>query len=370
MSFSPDGKTIASASFDRTVKLWDISGKLLKTLNGHSGSVNSVSFSPDGKTIASASSDSTVKLWDISGKLLKTLKGDSGFVFSVSFSPDGKTIASASSDSTVILWDLDLDNLLTSGCNWLNNYLVIHPDVLADLKACQTTAIKKEAAPALVTQGEELARNQDINLAVAKFRQALEWNPSLKFDPQAKAKQLAKASALVEKGESLVQAGNLDGAVANFQQALQLDPSLDFQPKAKAFSLLVEQGASLIAEDKFKEALAAYTNAQQLDPKVKISAGSWNNLCWEGSLQKQAADVMVACEQAVKLAPKDGNIRDSRGLARALTGDYQGAIADFKAYIAQADNKDWKAQRESWVKDLKAGKNPITDDELKRLSNL
>ncbi|MBD2227407.1 nSTAND1 domain-containing NTPase [Calothrix anomala] len=367
VSFSADGKTIASASVDSTVKLWDISGKLLKTLKGHSGYVLSVSFSPDGKTIASASSDSTVKLWDISGKLLKTLKGHSGYVLSVSFSPDGKTIASASEDGTVILWDLDLDNLLASGCNWLNNYLATHPDVLEDLKACQTSAITKAAAPALVTQGEELARNQDINLAVAKFRQALEWNPSLKFDPQAKAKQLADASALVEKGESLVQAGNFDGAVANFQQALQLDPSLDFKPKVKAATLLVEQGTSLVWQDKFKEALAAYTNAQKLDPKVKIAADDWYTLCWQGSLQKQAADVMFACNQAVKLAPKNGNIRDSRGLARALTSDYQGAIADFEAYIAWTDNKDNKAQRQSWVKDLKAGKNPFTDDVLKKL---
>ncbi|MBD2358319.1 tetratricopeptide repeat protein [Tolypothrix sp. FACHB-123] len=369
LSFSADGKTIASASHDSTVKLWDISGKLLKTLKGHSDWVRGVSFSSDGKTIASVSSDRTIKLWDISGKPPKTLKGHRDAVRGVSFSPDGKTIASASQDSTVILWDFDLDNLLASGCQRLNNYLAIHPDVLQNLKACQTPAIKKAAAPALVTQGEELARNQDINLAIAKFRQALEWNPSLKFDPQARAKQLANASVLVEKGESLVQAGNLDGAIANFQQALQLDSSLDFKPKTKVASILVEQGASLIREDKFKEALAAYTKAQQLDPKVEISADDWDKLCRKGSLQKQAADVMFACNQAVKLAPSHGDIRDRRGLARALTGDYQGAIADFEAYIAWTDDKDIKTQRQSWVKDLKAGKNPITDDMLKKLQD-
>jgi Tol biopolymer transport system component/tetratricopeptide (TPR) repeat protein len=367
VSFSPDGKTIATASADTTVKLWDISGKQLKTLQGHSGAVSSVSFSPDGKTIATASADTTVKLWDIAGKQLKTLKGHSGGVLGVSFSPNGKTIATASDDSTVILWDLDLDNLLASGCQRLNNYLATHADVLEDLKACQTPAIKQAAAPALVAQGEELARKEDINLAVAKFREALEWNPSLKLDPQTRAKQLAEASALVAKGEKLAQAGKLEGAVATFQQALQLDSSLDFKPKTKAAALLVEEGASLVREDKFKEALAAYTNAQKLDPKVEISADDWNTLCRKGSLQKQVADVMFACNQAVKLAPKDGNIRDSRGLARALTGDYQGAIADFEAYIAQTEDKDNKAQRQSWVEDLKAGKNPITDDVLKRL---
>ncbi|MEI1378350.1 MULTISPECIES: tetratricopeptide repeat protein [unclassified Nostoc] len=95
----------------------------------------------------------------------------------------------------------------------------------------------------------------------------------------------------------------------------------------------------------------------------------WNALCWRGSLQKQAADVLPACDKAVAFAPEDGRIRDSRGLARALTGNTQGAIEDFEAYIAQSDDKDSKAQRQRWVKDLRAGKNPFTDAELKKLQN-
>ncbi|ARV58212.1 hypothetical protein BZZ01_05795 [Nostocales cyanobacterium HT-58-2] len=95
---------------------------------------------------------------------------------------------------------------------------------------------------------------------------------------------------------------------------------------------------------------------------MEIDANSLNSLCWQGSLRGYAADVMFACEKAVQLAPNDGNIRDSRGLAKALTGNIQGAIEDFEAHIAQTDDKEIKSQQQGWVKALRAGKNPFTEN--------
>ena len=90
MIFSPDGKLLASASYDKTVKLWDAgSGAALQTFEGHSSSVSAVAFSPDGKLLASASSDETVKLWDAgSGAALQTLEVN-GAVRTLLFSNDG-----------------------------------------------------------------------------------------------------------------------------------------------------------------------------------------------------------------------------------------------------------------------------------------
>ncbi|WP_019503834.1 CHAT domain-containing protein [Pleurocapsa sp. PCC 7319] len=107
VAFSPDGQTIASTSWDNTIKLWSRNGKELKTITGHVEEVWGVAFSPDGQTIATASGDNTVKLWQHDGTLLKTLTGHGDIVYSVAFSPDGQAIATASGDNTVKLWQRD-----------------------------------------------------------------------------------------------------------------------------------------------------------------------------------------------------------------------------------------------------------------------
>jgi WD40 repeat protein len=108
VSFSPDGKLLASGHGDNSVWLWDAHlGKPVRQLRGHQNSVRAVVFSPDGKTLLSASDDETLRLWDVStGKLLHELIGHQGAVLTAAFSPDGKRIASASADTTILIWDV------------------------------------------------------------------------------------------------------------------------------------------------------------------------------------------------------------------------------------------------------------------------
>jgi WD40 repeat protein len=130
--------TLASASGDNTIKLWNPQTQKLiaTTLTGHSNAVNSVAWSPDGLTLASASNDKTIKLWNppTQKAIVVTLTGPSGAVNSVAFSPDGKTFASASNDTTIQLWILDFDTLMKLGCESISDYLKNNPKVIAEDK--------------------------------------------------------------------------------------------------------------------------------------------------------------------------------------------------------------------------------------------
>ena len=108
VAFSPDGRQALSGNWDKTLKLWDITGgREIWTFTGHSSWIYSVAFGPDGRRALSGSDDKTLKLWDVeSGREIRTFTRLSSSVQSVAFSPDGRQALSGSWNKTLKLWDV------------------------------------------------------------------------------------------------------------------------------------------------------------------------------------------------------------------------------------------------------------------------
>lgn len=423
LAFSPDGKILASSGDDDTIILWDTETwqPLGPPLTGHTNDVWGVTFSPDGKILASASRDNTIILWDVTSQqpLAPPLTGHKNWIWGIDFSPNGSTIASGGRAGDIILWQVNtapdlpthlcgLANRNLTTAEW-NHYLpektykktcpYLLPDLpllheglqLAqsgniqeavtqiervlidnpDLTLNAKDAAHQARAMAIVEEAREIAHSGNPDEAAAKYSDALTLNPSLQINPQTEANYWA-ALALLKQGQDSAGNANIDEAIANFTQALALNPDLPLTPKAGATRLaaesLVTQGETLMIEGHTEEALQVLTEARSLDPTLKISARTWHTVCRFGALAQKSAMVADACNQAVKLAPDDGWVRDSRGLVRALEGDYSGAIEDFQFFINWFIDDPRFGQiglkRERWIMDLESGQNPITTETL------
>jgi WD40 repeat protein len=413
VTFSPDGKSLATASSDRTAKIWDVSTGAEKfTLAEHKSAVVGVAFDPRGGKLATASADRTAIVWDTaSGKSIRTLSGHRAIVRSVAFSPDGRVLATVSEDGTAILWQSDSgaqigtlagnteksygiafsadgSRVATSNAGGRASVYAANAKTLMDVARgrvtrlltateCTDYSVKSEQCDAaieaehLVQRGRDEAREGELAQAEADFKSAQELNPDLKLDQKEPAR--LAANHWFDAGRQQVDKGDVASAMTNFQTALRLYPSVKDSNPAPAQSL-VAKGTLLVRQNKLKEgteeiskAVAVYTGVKELDPSGRLRGEAWNELCWFGSLQGHAGEVLDECEKAVQLEPDDWSVRDSRGLARALAGDVKGAIEDFQFYAGKSDNDARKRQRQGWVNALRQGQNPFTPDLIEQL---
>lgn len=130
----------------------------------------------------------------------------------------------------------------------------------------------------------------------------------------------------------------------------------------------LNEGLRLADEHRVVEAIEAFDKAQALDSRLVVSPQAWNRVCWAGALWGHPAEAMEACDKAVTLSGRPG-FRLGRGIARALTGDTEGAIEDFEVWVTPGEN--WRrtarqqAEKLEWIAALRRGENPFTPAWLK-----
>ncbi len=400
VAISPDGEKIVSGSLDNKIRIWNLAGQPIAILRGHENYVRFVAITPDGQNIVSASQDNTIRVWNLAGEEVGILQGHEGGVNAVAIASDGQNIISGSDDKTIRLWRGSWSGWLATGCDRLRLHPVFletafnRPNVeairldfsqksetenipLAAVKTCkQQVWNNRQKADFYVQQGLLIARSTgDFELAKNRFKQAQQLDPefyaALEVDPETQAKEIV-VPMLLQEAENRAQQADLPGAIAKFKQAKNIDPDLSFEPEIKAKEIVaatwINQAAASIRQGDLELAWKHYQQARELDPELaKASVWDLNTICWYGNLQGYATQVMNACEMAVKREPNHGGVRDSRGVARVLTGNYAGAISDFEAYINWSDNEVEKNQRQGWVDALRQGKNPLTEDVIKEL---
>ncbi|MET0591468.1 MAG: hypothetical protein ABW133_02135 [Polyangiaceae bacterium] len=324
VAFNPAGSILAAGSRSGDIVMWNVDGDHEPTRRpqtmSHPAEIVALTFAPEGRKLATASVDRIVKIWDVeSGKLLSTFSNYEESIGAVAFSPDGKQLAVGTNDGRIWLYPLEPQELVRLGVARVSRSLEKSECRQLLGKDCTRTS----DSIASLLEGKQLAQAHQMDAAMAALKKASEENSSWGIDPELMAQRLSQEVHLA-RGLWLAEKGQIDSAAR------------------------------------------AYEDAVKTAPKVPIPAGRWNSLCWWGALHDRASVVIDACNKAVEISGGGSNYHDSRGVARALLSDTQGAIADFEVFAATGIPWE-RPDRKRWIAELRAGRKPFTAFELKRL---
>ncbi|MBN1220808.1 MAG: PD40 domain-containing protein [Anaerolineae bacterium] len=404
-----------------------------RILLGHESSVHTVAFSPDSYWLATASEDNTIRIWSLMYPKAESQILRSEGVTDIAFSPDGKWLVTGNWIDRVWFWHMHADELTDLACKYTGRNFTFeewqryfpegytrtclnwpkHPSVIEGIKSegqslvlagkCDeamtklneaitlsveygfdSEEIKQDVVRILETGWQNLAFSGQIDEAIVCLKKIQIIDPESQIEnPERNVKDLA-THGLMNKGNQLVEQNRIDEAIAKYKEAISLaqEIEVDFgelDENSFVAYKLIEIGAELAQSGEILEAVAKFEKAKTFDPAMVTkeidSAWRWNTLCRQGSLWGHASLVKEFCNEAVTSANEYSlaEFRDSRGINRALLGDYTGAIEDFEEFVKfYQDNEDYQeqvVQRQGWIEDLRAEKNPFDDETLEQLKS-
>jgi WD40 repeat protein/tetratricopeptide (TPR) repeat protein len=201
---------------------------------------------------------------------------------------------------------------------------------------------------------------ENIAGALALLRRAAELAPTLKLNPEAEAHEAAAMT--------IAESGRLAEVLAHIEAVRAAAPRRD--PSTQRH-ILLKIGFALVGDGQVADAVKALDAAQALQPDVPLEVNEMIWLCWLGSLAGHADLVLFAGDRAVTLDPENFETYDTRGVARALSGDLPGAIEDFTIFIKRAKGIEGLAKRvalrKRFIAALRKGRNPFDEETIEQL---
>lgn len=342
MLITADGKTLVTGDDTGYITFWDIPTRtrIGDRIEIQKEAINSIAFSPDEKIIASASTDKSVVLIDSATHEIigKPLLAHIHEVISVSFSPDGKTLASGGADGMIIFWNLQTREPMGLP-------LFGHTSAISSIKFSPD-------GKTLVSSGNDKSVRvwQNFNYENWKDRICSVINRNLTY---------AEWQQFIKNSHYQISCPNLLLSNATVDQSIELayDAHVDKNP------IVVNQIFKMVNTELIT------TN----DPLL------YNRVCRLGTLKGFAKKVLPICEQSVEMALDQKLNQDylsdfysNRGMARAMTCDFEGAIEDFNFYVNAEKNDPLKAsfvqERQRWIGELENKNDPFDIDTVVKVS--